>query len=134
MTITPEDMPDGRLLSKEEKEEWNTHVIAEAEKETQEYQYQGELNPRQSVITRTQEQWATRDLMKRKHRGEPIIPVFHFTDPETGDTQWVLTDEDAMAVMQGYVCENCLEWQRIPNSPKCEWNNGGTCGYVNYRP
>jgi len=131
--LQPKDMPDGTLLSKEEKEEWNTLVVEDAQKHSDEYQFQGQLNPRQSVITQTQDNWDTKKLMRRKNDGKPIVPVFFF-DGENGETRWVLTDEDAMAVEQGYVCENCLCWQKLPNSPKCLWENGGSCGYVNYRP
>ena len=111
-----------------EKDEWNTHVIDEATRESEAYQYQGFLG-RNSALTFEQDSWDSEDVRGRKQRGEPVIPVFSILDEE-GEIVWILTDEDRSAVEQGYVCERCLSWQRFPHLPKCEMDNGNSCGYV----
>jgi hypothetical protein len=109
------------------KDEWNTHVVEEAIRESDTYQYHGALG-RNSSVTVDQDNWNSEDVRSRRAAGKPVIPVFHFLD-EDGDVCWILTDEDRAACEQGYICENCLGWQKFPNLRKCELLNGNSCGY-----
>lgn len=130
---------DRKLSDKEkyeaEKEEWNTHVVDEAVRQSEGYSYLGGMNPRTgpdgkklNVITNDQKNWKAEDARKRWQAGKAVKPIYtiHHDD---GEVTWVLTEADQEAVRLGYVCENCLEWQRVPNAPKCESVRGFSCNY-----
>lgn len=68
------------------------------------------------------------DYRTRRNRGDRIIPAFSYFD-DAGEVVWVLNDVDGEACAQGYICENCLEWQESNLTTECKWMNGGTCGY-----
>jgi hypothetical protein len=66
----------------------------------------------------------------RMASGEP--PIMMSYDPLT-DTP-LFAEEDQEAFEAGYICINCYQYQRVPNAPKCNWNNRPDhgCGHQNF--
>ncbi len=78
------------------------------------------------VISKSQDKMNVSDVLRRKREGKPIVPIAYHVESDT----WILSDADQDAIMSGYVCENCLEWQEVPHSVICKWERtGGSCGY-----
>jgi len=93
------------------------------------YETQGQLNPRHATVTETQLSWDAKDIRERRNSGKPVIPVWSFED-DYGETHWILTDEDAEACRLGYICENCLGWQKSNLTIDCETiNHSFSCGH-----
>ena len=124
-----------KLTPSERKKEEDIRDVADAiediEKKQDGYQYLGEYNPRNPIVTNPHLNHTAKDFRAKRAKGEKIIPLNYLPDGK-GDFVWLLNDADADAVQQGYACENCLEFQAAPNLPQCKWQNGGTCGHVNY--
>ena len=116
-----------RESSKIERDEKYTEILDRAINADPDYRFGGELG-RNSAVAAVQEKWSASDIRARRDAGDKIIPAFIRILPD-GDYQWILTDADEEACRQGYVCPNCLEWQRFPNLPKCESLHGFSCGY-----
>lgn len=121
---------------RKERDEWNTHVVEEAIRESSGYGFLGEYNPRfnvngrpQVTITHDQKNWSASDYHDMKARGESPKAVFIATHDD-GDYSWMLTAADEEACRQGYICENCIELQEFPNLPKCQSVRGFSCGHV----
>lgn len=66
----------------------------------------------------------------RMNNGEP--PLLVSIDPKTGIK--IFAEEDKDAFEHGYICENCVQYQAVPNAPQCNWANNPTdgCGFQNY--
>lgn len=65
----------------------------------------------------------------RMNAGEP--PRLMAIDPDTGVK--IFYEEDQEAFEMGYICPNCIQYQAVPNAPKCNWltkSNDG-CGHSN---
>lgn len=116
-------------LAELEKEARNVETMEKAlASEDGEYGFRGKVkHGGQSVVSGFQDGLQTlADVVKRKHEGKPVVPVYY----DDMQDAWVLTEEDRLAVMSGYLCENCLEWQEVPNSPVCKSIKGGySCGH-----
>lgn len=122
--------------AKIEKEEKATFIVDEAIAESEGYAHLGEISPRTDAngvsnvtVTEDQIKYDARDVVARRNEGKPVVPVFYFTDPNTGETHWVLTDEDGAAMEEGYICENCLGWQQDASSWECKTIHNFNCGY-----
>lgn len=108
-----------------EKEERNLHNFESVMDAQTDYEFRGEFVPgKDLLITDRQNNFHVADVLKRRRDGKPIKPIAWHR--ESG--MWILTDADQDAVMSGYVCENCLEWQEIP-SVRCNSVSGFSCGY-----
>lgn len=117
--LTPQQILAG------EREERNLAAFEQA-MDQPDYQFQGLYAPgKQNLVSTTQVNWSLSDVIRRKHSGEKIIPVMYHKESGV----WILADEDREAVLSGYVCENCLEWQDIPNHRVCNSVTGFSCGY-----
>lgn len=124
--------------SKQEVEEWNQHVFDIALENNDSYQYQGTFAPSRHegmegtiLVTHDQLNWKAQDVMSRKARNEPVIPIYSFPPDEHGYQRHLLTEGDAEADRLGYICSNCLQWQESAITLECKWeHNGHTCGYV----
>ena len=114
----------------EEVEEWNTAVFESAISMNSTYQHQGQFMPSRIpgmedcvLITHDQKNWKAKDVLDRRQRNEPVHPVFSFQPDELGKIRHVLTDADADAVEMGYLCGQCLQWQKTPlnEGSQCRW-------------
>lgn len=114
--------------AKIEKEEYETFLVDQQIQNTEEYKHHGMLNPRNATITKTQENWDAADVRKRRAEGKPVLPVWTI-ETEDGNVVNILSDADREAVMQGYVCENCLGWQESNIDINCKTIRGFSCGY-----
>lgn len=113
-----------------ERDERNTEIVQRQIDKAEGYQFHGELNPKAITVTEDQINWDAEDVRRRRAEGKPVLPVYTWEDPATGEIMHLLTDADQEAVIQGYICENCLGWQKSPLSLKCETVNDFTCNYV----
>lgn len=96
---------------------------------TEGYQYLGAYGRNSSTLTEAHLRPTLDSYMTRRARNEPVKPAWTmFT--EDGDPVWILNDVDAEAARLGYICPNCLEWQKDPITLKCENNNGFSCEYT----
>jgi hypothetical protein len=66
----------------------------------------------------------------RMQKGEP--PQLMGIDPDTGIK--IFYEEDNEAYRLGYICENCVQYQAVPNAPICNWLNNPSdgCGHRNH--
>jgi hypothetical protein len=127
--LTKKQYEDAELMEK------RTFVVDEAVKESKGYSHLGELAPRRNddgslsiTVTEDHLKYKADDARQRRAAGKPVIPVFWFED-ETGETHWVLNDSDAKAAEEGYLCINCLNWQKDVSNPICNDIHGRSCRY-----
>ena len=73
--------------------------------------------------------WDAADVRKRRDEGLPVKSVYTWED-EYGEVRHLLTDSDREAVMQGYICENCLGWQKSNLTMECLTTKDFSCNYV----
>lgn len=118
---------------KTERDEYNTHLVDEQIKNTDDYKSHGFLNARNATVTKTQEEWDAKDVRERRAAGKPVLPVW-VMETETGDIVYILSDADREAVQHGYICENCLGWQKDNLTLKCETLKGFSCNYTKRSP
>lgn len=109
-----------KARAKQERDEWNTHVVDEAVAEAKGYQYDGHwINGQRLTVTFDQ---LADDVRNRWASGDPILPIKHFDSSRYAKGfDFLLTDNDMAAVEAGYFCENCLEAQEFPGLPKCSF-------------
>jgi hypothetical protein len=113
-----------------ETEEKNLEHFEKWDGQDHDYAFRGMFRPGKTdhIISDHQTHMGIGDVIKRKREGKPVIPVFYHMESGT----WILSDSDQDAVMSGYICENCLEWQEIPNAPTCNSVSGFSCGWKNH--
>ena len=119
---------DSERLERDREDEFNEKLNRKIAASTG-YETQGELNPRHAVVTDVQANWSAKDIRTRRSEGKPVIPVFSFMSDD-GENHWVLTDEDAEASRLGYICENCLGWQKSNLTMECLTIKDFSCNYA----
>ena len=80
-----------------------------------------------SGITKAQRIERVRARMKE---GTPPLLVSY--DPESGTK--IFAEEDREAYEDGYICENCMQYQAVPFAPSCNWlrKPEDGCGHQRY--
>jgi hypothetical protein len=75
---------------------------------------------------------AQRAARVRLRMSEGKAPLLISFDPKTGVK--IFAEEDKEAFEDGYICENCIQYQAVPHAPKCNWltNPNDGCGQQNY--
>lgn len=95
------------------------------------YGYMGEfVNGKTFTAPKAAQQQGLSDRVRvRMQNGEP--PILLAYDPDTGTK--VFYEEDQEAYEAGYICANCIQYQAVPNAPKCTWlrKSDDGCGHVN---
>lgn len=68
----------------------------------------------------------------RARMDQGLAPLLVSMDPKTGVK--IFAEEDKDAFQHGYICENCVQYQAVPNAPKCNWMRkpDDGCGFQNY--
>jgi hypothetical protein len=113
-----------------EREERNTEVFEKVYNEQDGKNiFQGMLHGRKGKttnVTHFQMHAKAADILKMRDEGKPVIPLFY----DEVEDRYVLPDSYRDAVLQGYICQHCLEWQGVPNAPYCNWMTvpGDGCG------
>ena len=112
-----------------ENEENTSFLLDDKIKKSQGYKNHGFLNPRHATVTKDQDNWDAGDVRARRASGKPVLPAF-IMEQDDGEVGFILTEADREAVMQGYVCENCLSWQESILDLKCNSPQGFSCGHT----
>ena len=97
------------------------------------YQGQGFLNGRKKYVPKNMyanNAQAVERVRLRMKNGHPPLLISY--DPDTGIK--IFAEEDKEAYEHGYICENCIQYQAVPNAPTCNWLTNPTdgCGHRNY--
>lgn len=105
------------------------------------YQHTGLITPQrmdngEMAVTIPEEhlKWQPKDVRQRRAEGKKVIATGYMIDPNSGDTIWFLNDADGEAVRQGYICDNCLEWQESHITIRCKSIHGRSCGHERWNP
>ena len=110
-----------------EREETNLAKYNEIMDAQTDYEFRGEfIGGKDLLITDRQNNMNLADVLDRRKKGLKVIPVAWHRP--TG--LWILTDADRDAVLSGYLCENCLEWQEVPNMKCNVLGRDFSCGYT----
>lgn len=95
------------------------------------YGYMGEFvkGTRMTVPKAALQEGRSERVRVRMQNGEP--PLLMAYEPETGTK--LFYEEDQEAYEAGWICPNCVQYQSVPNAPKCTWSRKPEdgCGHVN---
>ena len=95
------------------------------------YGYMGEFAPGRGYTAPKAAQDPNMWHRVRLRMNEGLAPQLMAFHPETGTK--IFYEEDQEAFEAGWICPNCVQYQAVPNAPKCNWNRkpDDGCGHTN---
>lgn len=130
--LSPEDLQKGLKL--EEHVSVYEDFMKGLDDEGGTYQFRGMYKPGMIVPRASTGQALTaaeRVQRVRKRLEQGGRPLLLSIDPKDGTK--IFHEEDREAFEDGYICENCVQFQSVPFAPSCTWLSAeGGCGFNRY--